>query len=921
MKKTLKFTAAGLALFLLATSASAEVLVYDGFPVGEGGYAATEQNPTDKGKITHADVVGFKSDSWSANNTSVIYTLGSAYGLELPVFASAVTKGTAVGTAIGCHNTAASNTSYERVKYRPLADGKFSVEAVGESDKLHVRMLLKADEAALKNLQKDASDENPITANNWYGAGFFYAEKAPAGGTHNLLRMAGRALWFGLIKDKNGDLQVIMNVRGWGTQQDSTVVTLCTASPNETYLCYAEIKVNANGADQVRAFAMPTGDWSVANAQQKLENAQTTVTSYLIDKDKPLNYLVVGGAYCTNNGRFAADEIGVATDAQDLIDLIQNSESVYFSKTEITGTPVEGITARAVLGNPPASFSMDCYIARNGGDFQLVKTWSNQTSENTSWECPVENPQWGETYSAKFVMTAGEKTLESRVVSCSPSTTITWTGEASDNVWETAKNWNPALVPTATLDAVFATAAADVTHTGSDSVRSLGIEGGSKVVVNQAKEASLAADSLAVTSGYGNKFTIDGGSFSVKNDTTLGTGRTSDNRYDQVLGSNGDVIELKNGEFTLNKIKLFGNTYDAANRFIVTNATVQSSEVETVYDQNLSQGNVSFEAYDSTINNTSHFQLNGMGTTVLFQDCTVLNDGVLRLGQGASAPNEMRLYGTEWTQTAREVILGRKGSQYLEIGTGSSFTVKKGTETASGNILIGHGGDGGGTGTLVVSNATLTVEQNLHIPQDQRYDKQYVRLYATDGKTASINCKNIYVGTTGYNGSSNKRTPEQASEFTMNGGTINCTRYLNIGAVHETGGNRLSITGPSAHCMAGLFALTNASTLAIQIPDKGFNEPALIEVKKNADDAQGIATLSADSSIEIDTTEYKGDTVTLTLIKAVKIDSALTAEEIAAKITSRRNQKCKVWFEVDDQGEKVALQMKVSKVGTWIIIR
>ncbi|MGN0833865.1 MAG: hypothetical protein ACI4RD_09500 [Kiritimatiellia bacterium] len=899
------------------------MLVYDGFPTEAGGYGSeADQNPTAKGAITHAEVVGFKDGSaWEANGTGVVYTHGAGNGLELPTFASSVAKGTAVGTSIGCHNAASSNTSYERIKFRPLKDDTtFAAEAAGEDGKLHFRLLLKADEVALANLMKDATDSSPITANNWYGAGFFYAESTPASGSHSLLRSGGRSLWFGLVKDKNGDTKVIMNVRGWDTAQQSAIVTLCDAQPGETYLCYAEITVDAAGPDQVRAFAMPTGDWSVGNAKSKLDGAQT-VEACLLDTGKPLNYLAAGGAYCTNSGRFSADEIGVATVAQDLIDLVE-TDDVFFSTVELTGTPTVGITARASLGNPPDAFSMACYMGESADDLQLVKTWADQTPATTSWEWPVTDPQWGKTYYAQFVMTPATstgQTLASRVVSCSPSATVVWTGLAGDNAWETADNWNPALVPTDILDAYFTNAAASLTHARADCVRGLVFEGGSRLTLTQTAGAALAADSLTVVSGFGNRVTVDGGSFSVANDAVLGTGRSSDSdRHDPVRGSNGGLIELKNGRFALNGVKLLGNTYDDANRFVVSNATVRMTVLETVYNQNLAQGNVSFEAYDSVVSNATHFQLHGLGTSAFFRNCAVTNGGVLRLGQGNTS-NAMRLLETDWTQSGREVIVGRKGSQRLEIGTGSSLEIASGSDTSSGNLYLGHGSDGGGTGTLVISNAVLTAAKNIYMPQDQRYDSQYALLYETDGGKATVNCQNLYVGTTGYNGSTKQRTGDQASHFSMNGGTISCYRYLNIGAVYETCSNRLSIAGTTAHCKAGLFGLVNASILAIRVPAGGFAAPALIEVTANGGDAPGTATISADSSIEVDVSEYQGGT--LTLLRAVKIDSGLSADAIAAKVKAKRNQQYGVWFETNEKGETVALKLKVAKGGHCLVIR
>ena len=111
----------------------------------------------------------------------------------------------------------------------------------------------------------------------------------------------------------------------------------------------------------------------------------------------------------------------------------------------------------------------------------------------------------------------------------------------------------------------------------------------------------------------------------------------------------------------------------------------------------------------------------------------------------------------------------------------------------------------------------------------------------------------------------------------------------------------------------------NASILAIQVPATGFTASALIDVTANGGDANGTATISADSSIEIDTRAYQGGV--LTLLRAVKIESGLSAEEIAAKIVARRNQKVRVWFDENEQGEKVALKLKVVKGGLSLVIR
>lgn len=909
-----------------ATFVHAEVLVYDGFPVGENGYASqADQNPTGK-VIKHPDVIGFSEVEWSNNNTAVIYTHGSENGLSLPTFASAVTKGTAVGTSIGCHNAASTSDKYERVKYRALSSGKFDVSAVSELEdkRLHVRMLLKADEKALTNL-KSATDSDPITTDNWYGAGFIYAASVPSAGTHTLLHDSGRrTLWFGFVKDKTGGAQVVLNVRGHdGDTPSNHIVTLCSAKADVTYLCYAEIAVNPSGADTVRAFALPVSDWSVGNASARLEAAEA-VSTHLIDTDRPLNYLVVGGAYCTNSGRFAADEIGVATEAQDLIDL-QQDDSAYFVHVGIAGNPIVGIGAEAELGNRPAAFDIDCYVGTDPDNLQLVQTWTDQTSEDSSWSYSVQAPAWGVTYYAKFVMTdpGSSTTLESQVVSCAPAATVTWTGESGDDRWETDGNWSLGVVPTANLDARFEnTVTADVTHNCADSVKDLSISDGSQVSVTQGSAASLAAGSLVLQAGHGNKLCVSGGSFSVSGDTILGSGTTAGvSRADPVDGSNGQTVCLADGAFDFRYLKLYGNTYDEVNRFVVTNASFRMESLETIYNQNLSQGNVSFEAYDSVITNATHFQLHAMNTKALFQNCSVTNAGVIRLGQASNCPNEMRLYGTSWAN-GREVILGRKGNQYLEIGSGSSLTIGKvSSASESGNLLVGHGSDGGGTGTLVVSNALLTVDQNIRLPLDNRYGSQYMRVYETDGGTTRVVCQNLYLGSTGYNGSSAVRAADKASRLDLNGGTLFCSRMLSVGAIYETASNTLAIAGATSQCTVGIFALTNASVLAVKIPSNGFVADALIEVSSDTGNngATGIATLSADSSIEIDASEF--DSGTVTLIKAEKIVTSLTADEIAAKMIKASSRRYRVWFDENEQGEKIALKASASRNGFTVIVR
>lgn len=357
----LAFRLSVLALFATAAfSTQGEVLVYDGFHSADYNNVAADKNVEASTTFTAGHTIGIGSSKWNKMSGTQIRVFGENYGLSIP---QAMTDFgfTAIGGSIGCNP--GSDNSQMRAMYHALNSGALHASA---GTNLYVRMLLNLDANAADKLT--ARDELVTNAGNYYACGFCMA---PSGDNYHLLTYTRSAIAFLLWR--NNDNQYVLSF-GHTTAAEATatfypLVTGITLG--ETYVCYAEIQVDA-GSDAkeiVRAGAVKASDFTGAAPWTAIGGDTDSIQTQLISAAAYPTVMAVAGPYGTNNGYFRADEIVVGTEMKDIL-------------------PVGGVFAVSPSGTPTIgmdSFSTDWVLVADDGvtaDASLV--WSTDESFATA---------------------------------------------------------------------------------------------------------------------------------------------------------------------------------------------------------------------------------------------------------------------------------------------------------------------------------------------------------------------------------------------------------------------------------------------------------------------------------------------------------------------------------------------------------
>ena len=298
-----------LLLSLLAPAARGEVLVYEGFHPADYNNVAADDHIQANTTFTANHTVGISSSKWSSMNGTQVRVFGENFGLALPQ--TMMDAGfTAIGGAIGCNPK--SDNSEMRAMNHALASKVLNVT----SGTLYVRVLVNLDSAAAGKLT--ARSELVGNAGNYYACGFCMA---PSGNDYHLLTHTRSAIAFLLWK--NADNQYVLSL-GHTTAAEATatfypLVTGITLG--ETYLCYAEIRVEAGtgGNEIVRAGAVATSDFTGAAPWATLGGGSDSVEVQLISASAYPTVMAVAGPYGTNKGCFRADEIVIGTEMGDIL--------------------------------------------------------------------------------------------------------------------------------------------------------------------------------------------------------------------------------------------------------------------------------------------------------------------------------------------------------------------------------------------------------------------------------------------------------------------------------------------------------------------------------------------------------------------------------------------------------------------------
>lgn len=372
----------------LPLAAAAEILVSDGFPIGEGGYAA-EKTALNAQAITDESVVGFAWQKWNNGGGS-----GTVYSLPTGLFfpASFAEQGfTAVGGSIGFNASSAGNP---RVGERMLADNVYP-----SSGKVYLRFLMNAD-ATIAAVNTKPTSANVFTATTCYAAGLAGDWNSTAG-EYTYFFTAKNSLYFGVAKnleDKN-EIDLCL-IDAAGQKSLHTVVPHDSFEVGTTYLCLAEIDISAgaDGKECVRAAAIPVDAYNPSIRWALLDGESATVEVELVSETASPRYFGLCGRYQTNNGTFAVDEVALATKLSDLVYFstdqpVLESASVASDGTEFTVSAkldVNRAKLTALASDGVAEEPVSAVIAEEAPEREVVTGTLSGLAANTTYAVSVK---------------------------------------------------------------------------------------------------------------------------------------------------------------------------------------------------------------------------------------------------------------------------------------------------------------------------------------------------------------------------------------------------------------------------------------------------------------------------------------------------------------------------------------------------
>ena len=312
-----------LASILLAPSARATVLVYEGFSPTD--YSAGSSL---KDCVSARDSIGLDiANGWMNKGTAVYKSMDG--GLSLPT--SWTDSGTVHGTQdYRCVLT--SGTAFNNSQRANRAQQRELTCTWPTSGSVYFRFLMKVPKACLSTSY----------FRNWDwclgGLGTIPIDN-PATDSCNFTD----GVYMG-IRNKNGTLEVLSYTRPDGGELASYVFFNADTSKDLNLVCVAKIDIGENGNDTLSMYATTVDNWN-----DEFEWTETISGLSLISGSNALRYLQMIGPYKTNSNQISFDEFIVTTEESE----------AYYRKSEAaptlgdvtlshTGTGAYSITAEMV---------------------------------------------------------------------------------------------------------------------------------------------------------------------------------------------------------------------------------------------------------------------------------------------------------------------------------------------------------------------------------------------------------------------------------------------------------------------------------------------------------------------------------------------------------------------------------------------
>ena len=954
--------AALLACALAAPSARATTLVYEGFSSAD--YTATSDYTASSlnGKKSGTDSIGLDTENGWNSGTGVF--VAQPNGLPLPdIWKDGTVHGTKDLRAVLYNTTATSTTRDNRAQQRKLTC------TWPTSGSIYFRFLMQVPKAAL-------STSYLGNWNYWIaGLGTEAIEKPTTGDQCNI----ANGIYMG-VRNRNGTLEVAAYVKN---PADGATFTkpLFTIDTSETLrcACIAKIDIGENGNDTLSFYAAPTNTLST-----DFEWTVTTNGISLVSGSAKPSYLQMIGHYKVNSQYITFDEFIVTTDqAEAYAHIAPNAPHVTVGTTSVAnvttasadisatigmqnvasatpsvawGTAADALVNSATLGSiaeagsvtnsltgldpmttyyyqwtatasgvDPATSAVGSFktkgevvfgdvtagglpseggvwasvdVEETGIGATTVTCLCGETAENMTAIGTWQNVQagdtlvatnsaaaWGKTYIFKFTSSFeyGNQTYESETPSASRQAAATdhLKTTASGN-WLDGANWSLGTPPSDVLAATISNVTDMVSLYLQDAdatVRWLSLKNG-KATVDLRGNSSMTFRGISFgdtgTIYNSGQFVTTGGVVTVNgNVSPTRSARTSSNK----LEINGTRMTV-NGELSTATVNDSG---------LYNNVLVQNGAVLTVTNGLV----VSYDA------------------TMTVDASVVTNKSDLRVGNWAKAGTLTLKNGSYFRQPySKTVGAGGKGAGTINVLGGSTF------DASGAAFYLGVEGDiGWQDSTLFVSNSTFKAA-SFAAP---RYAFSGAYTIKVEGEDS------LFQTTSGMSLGVRTRTAGTAS-LNVKGGTVKVGGTLALGAGdNDSSMNYLTVSESTAKLELGTLNCRTNATLKFVVPERGFENAAIISATNKVVLAEGMPP------IKIDATACKG-CGWVSLLEAEKGITNLTAENLASRVVfvetnghkSYGDRPCDLRLVVDSSGDTPVvkkLQFRVQIGGLSIIVR
>lgn len=295
---------------------------------------------------------------------------------------------------------------------------------------------------------------------------------------------------------------------------------------------------------------------------------------------------------------------------------------------------------------------------------------------------PGLRPRW---LHARAVLRRGDEPLVAELEPRQMLATITWTGNAANDFWHTAANWDLGRVPAATDDVVIPSVA------GSSSVQFNATTGAVSVLsINATEPFAISGGSLTVTNTAGATFN---GTFTLSGGAVTGNAWTFNGSFTQT-GGTATFAGLVNLNAAANTSS--GGNFAGLGALVVNNGSLLtfSGGVRSINDLNINVrgfGTLSWTATNTTLSNDARIVVDGNGTFNIDS-----SGGTVVIQQGTGTVGFVNMNGTLNKNGANSASIGlpvfSTDTGLVNVNAGSlTFSAGDGTDTTDMDFTVDPG--------------------------------------------------------------------------------------------------------------------------------------------------------------------------------------------------------------------------------------